>query len=109
MATYSIPKDFIEGFDYIVALTDEELNSLNSLIKNLEIAESFDSILDKNKDKFHSVSAAHLQEIMRALVSIVDIFEESNKDIEAFTDKFSRSYLYSKDGATEKESSILKD
>jgi len=109
MSTYSIPSEFIIQFDNIIKIQDDDLKALSHLISDLKIAENFDDVLEKSKGVFKSISPVQLQGIIRALVSIVDIFEASNKDIEAFTDKFAKSYLYSKNGATEEESLILKE
>jgi len=109
MATYSIPKDFIEGFDGIINMPEEDFQTLVSLIGELQIGEPFGDFLDKSADKFSVTSPKEVQVIVQSLVSIVGIFENANGDIDEFTSDFSRSYLISKENATETQKSILKN
>ena len=109
MSTYTIPESYIPGFETIINLPDVDFNALVDLLSNLEIAQDFDILISDYESKFTTISAVHIKDVLRSLVSIVDIFENSGKDVTAFADNFSRSYLYSKQGATENESASLKE
>lgn len=108
MASYSIPEEFIEGFENIISLTDEDLNALTTMLDNLSISDQFDVVLDKSKNNFRTVSPNQLKTILRTLISIVTIFDKSENNIEEFTSEFSKSFLFSKKEATQIDSNNLK-
>ncbi|XHR95224.1 hypothetical protein ACFJIV_00470 [Mucilaginibacter sp. UC70_90] len=107
-ATYSIPQNYIAGFEKIISLSNEDLAIIGDLLRNLRVAENFENIFNKGKQASLSISGGDLQIIWRSLVSIAHIFIESNRDIEDFTEKFADSYLESKNDATEEDRVTLK-
>jgi len=108
MATYSIPDDFLPGFIGIINMSDNDFNTLQSLIGNLRIAEPLGDFLNNSIDKFAGVSPNELQAIVQSLVSIGGIFENANYNIDEFTSDFSRSFLISQSDVKSEEGEVLK-
>ena len=108
MRAYSIPDIYIPGFNNIIKFSTGELKSFAEVIRSLKVGEDLESILNKSKGFLPSFSDEDVYNIIRSLVSVVDIFESSGRNIPVFTDRFSESYLSSNPSATNEDSIALK-
>lgn len=108
MANYIIPSNYIPGFESIINLDTTQLDNLTKIIAEIKIGERFDSLINRASNSLKPLSEVEIGNIIRSLVSLVEIFDSSNRDIEKFSTDFSKAYLESKSDATKVEEGKLK-
>lgn len=108
MTTYNIPEVYIAGFENIIKLDGDELQSLSQIIDSLKVGDNPEKIIQPSVEVLKSYSENDIRNMMMSLVSLVDIFESAARDIDDFTTGFSHSYRLSNPQATEKDGMALK-
>jgi len=100
MANYSVPSIYIPGFEVIIKLDAIQIDSLSHIISDIKVGERFDSLIERIKVRLESLSEIDASNIIRSLVSLVEIFDSTNRDIPKFTKDFSEAYLQSNPSAS---------
>jgi hypothetical protein len=108
MRKYTIPANYIPGFEKIIKLSPDEVTEFSKIISDFKIGEKLETILDKPKVFLKHYSEEDIQIMLRSLVSLVDIFEDAKGDVDKFTTNFSESYSFSNPKATERDNAVLK-
>ncbi len=91
MAKYGIPVQVRNGFKKFISLSDQDIESLSNILKSTKIGEDISSIIENTNQRI-SVSDNELENILRSLFSMVDIFLNSGNTNEKFSEDFSSSY-----------------
>jgi hypothetical protein len=108
MNKYSIPTNFIPGFEQITKLTEEQVELFAEVFKNQKPGESLETIFEKSVAFLNPLSEPEIHSMITAMVSIVDIFERAKRDIDTFTSNFSESYVLCNGNATSEDGKLLK-
>jgi hypothetical protein len=108
MTTYIIPKVYIPGFENIAKLDDDELRLFAKIISDMEVGENPENIVINASNKLPSFSEDAIRDMVRSLVSLVDIFETAGRDIEIFTTGFAESYILSNPKASREDVVVIK-
>ncbi len=108
MAHYIVPPDYIPGFESIIKLDPLQLDNLTNIISELKIGERFDRLIRRASAHLQPLSEIELNNIIRSLVSLVEIFDSSNRNIPKFSSDFSESYVESNPTATKEDGDKLK-
>jgi len=109
MPKYSIPSSYIKGFENIVKLTENDLTAFSKIISELEIGESLENVFKRSQGVLSLSSEDDIHSIVMSLISLVDIFEASNRDVDKFTTQFSEAYLESNPRSNEGDGEVLKN
>ena len=91
MAKYGIPPPLINGFDLIAGLTEDNIQSIISVIEKSELGEGVKSLSEKLSLQT-SINEDDSREIIRSLFSTLNIYNDSNDSIEKFSEDFANAY-----------------
>ena len=108
MTRYSIPRQFIKGFENIIKLSEEQVSLFADALKEQKPGENLKNVFEKTKGFLNSFSEQDIHGMISAMVSIVEIFEKAKRNIDVFTTDFSDSYLASSADYTAEDREVLK-
>jgi len=109
MNKYSIPSQFISGFENIIKLTDDQVVLFSDVFKQQPPGESPKFIFEQSKEFLKPLTEQDIYDMISAMYSIADIFETAKRDISTFTSNFSESYLTSNPRASKEDQIVLKN
>ena len=73
-------------------LDDDSLKGLMGGFSSFEVGETYESVITNVGSKLTSLTTEQIRKILSALVSIVNIFEEADRNIDVFTSNFTKAF-----------------